>query len=139
MSAETDRHPQGLIASVRKIFRAAVLHIRLLVELAVSECGDVVEDYIYAIGFLLFAVVSLIFGYLLLMVFTAVLFVHLLGFAWLWVVVLVMAFLHIAATVVCVWQFKKKIVRPVLTRTIAEVRKDLDLLAEGGDKEFFDT
>jgi uncharacterized membrane protein YqjE len=102
-------------------------HIQAMAALAGLEAREAASLYLWAVIFLVLALIFVIFGYAFLILFVAFALAALLELSWIWIT-LGLALLHVAGAALCLFLVKARIKSPVFTATSAELRKDFESL-----------
>jgi uncharacterized membrane protein YqjE len=102
-------------------------HIQSLLELAGLEGREALALYVRLAVMLVAALIFLVFGYVLALLFFAFLIAHLFGISWIWIT-LGLAVLHLLVTFLCASHVRTHMRSPVFTATSAELRKDFEAL-----------
>jgi uncharacterized membrane protein YqjE len=118
--------PRGVLAELLGFIASFGEHVQALVALAGLESREAAGVYLRVFIALGIALVLLLFGYLLALIFVAFA-VALLGVDWIWIA-LGLAALHFAGAAVCVFYLKARLKTPVFPTTSAELQRDFAAL-----------
>ncbi len=118
---------RGFVGELLSLWGSGGRHICAIIELAGLEGREALALYLRLAVMLFAAVVFLVFGYLLILLFVAFLAALLFGVSWLWIS-LGLALLHFLVAFLCASHVRRHMRAPVFTSTSAEIRKDLDSL-----------
>lgn len=122
------RDPQrGLLGEVLNFLSSFGEHIQALVALAGLESREAAGVYLRALIALGAALILLIFGYLLALLFVAFAVALLTGVEWIWIS-LGLAVLHFVLAAACALYLKARLKSPVFTATSAELQRDFAAL-----------
>ncbi|MEX1119152.1 MAG: phage holin family protein [Terrimicrobiaceae bacterium] len=128
--SETSTPPQnsrGLTAGFLSFWGSAGRHVLAVVELAGIESKEAIALYVRLAVMLVAALIFLIFGYFLALLFVVFLIATIFGISWLWIF-LGLALLHFLLAFVCATHVRTHLKTPVFASTSAEIRKDLESL-----------
>ena len=128
-SAHGQESPRGLWAELLGLTGSFGRHIQALVALAGIEGKEAAALYLRVAIAVGAALVLLLFGYLLLLLFVAFLLATVFQIAWMWIA-LGLGVLHLIGVAGCVFYAKEKLKSPVFTETSVELRKDFNSLKE---------
>ncbi len=127
MSENSAQTPRGLMVEVLSLWGSAGRHIQALLELAGLEGREALALYVRLAVMLVAALIFLVFGYVLALLFFAFLIAHLFGISWIWIT-LGLAVLHFLVTFLCASHVRTHMRSPVFTATSAELRRDFEAL-----------
>lgn len=113
----------GLAAAALRGFGSLLRHLQALGALAQFEAREASLQYLKVFVYAILAVLFLAFGYVSFLLFVSFLLGGLFGISWLWIT-LGLTLLHLALLLVCAWQIRHGIQRPVFTATAEEFRRD---------------
>lgn len=114
---------RGLAAELMNFFSSLGEHVQALVALASLESKEAAGVYVRALIAVAVALVLLLFGYLLSVIFVAFAIAKLFQVDWIWIS-LGLAVLHFLGVAGCLLYLKAKIKTPVFTSTSAELSRD---------------
>ncbi len=118
---------RGVVAELLNFAASLGQHVQHLVALASLESKEAAGVYIRALIALGAALILLVFGYLLSLIFVAFLLAQVFGIAWLWIC-LGLAVAHLLGVLACGLYIRARIKSPVFTATTAEMQRDLEAL-----------
>lgn len=118
---------RGVLAELLNFLSSFGEHLQALVALAGLESREAAGVYVRALIALVVALILLVFGYLLALLFVAFAVAHLFAVAWIWIA-LGLAVLHFLGVAGCVFYLKTKLKSPVFTATSAELQRDFTAL-----------
>lgn len=127
MDTDNARTPRGLTASVLSLGGSLGRHAQSLAELASTEGKEALALYLRLAIMLGAAVVCLVFGYVLALLFVAFLAASLFGIAWIWIT-LVLCLLHLLVAFLCASHVRRCYRSPVFEATRSELKKDFETL-----------
>jgi len=118
---------QGFFAELMNFAGSLGRHFQTLFALAGLEGREAAGIYLRVVAVFAIALVFAVFGYLLTLIFLALLLAVLFGVGFLWIT-LAFAIFHLAAAALCLFYIKSNIGAPVFQATSAELRKDFESL-----------
>jgi len=118
---------RGIFAEFLNFFSSFGEHIQALVALAGLESREAAGIYIRALIALGAALVCLVFGYLLSLIFIAFALEALFHWRWIWIT-MGLAVVHFAGVAGCILYLKSRLKSPVFTATSAELQRDFAAL-----------
>lgn len=119
--------PQGFIAELMNFAGSLGRHFQTLFALAGLEGKEAAAIYLRVVAVFVAALVFAIFGYILTLLFLALLLAVVFGVNFLWIS-LGFAVFHLLAAALCVFYVKSNLGAPVFTATSAELKKDFESL-----------
>lgn len=122
-----DRPARGLAANVLSLGGSLGRHVQALVELAGVESREALALYLRLAVMLGAALIFLVFGYVLLLLFISFLFAAVFGIPWVWIS-LALALIHFLVAFICANHVRCHMRSPVFEATRAELRKDFEQL-----------
>jgi len=128
-SAHGHESPRGLWAELLGLTGSFGRHIQALVALAGLEGREAAALYLRVAIAGVAALVLLLFGYLLLLLFVAFCLATFFKIDWMWIT-LGLGILHLIGVAGCAFFIQEKLKSPVFTETSAELRKDFHSLKE---------
>lgn len=117
----------GILAELLNFLSSFGEHIQALVALAGLESREAAGIYVRALIALIIALVALLFGYLLSLIFVAFALEALFHWRWIWIT-LGLAVAHFAGVAGCLLYLKSRLKSPVFTATSVELKRDFDAL-----------
>jgi uncharacterized membrane protein YqjE len=121
---ETNR---GILAELLNFFSSFGEHLQALVTLAGLESREAAGIYLRALVAVIAALVLLLFGYLLTLIFVAFALAALFHWDWIWIS-LGLAVVHFLLVGGCLLYLKARLKSPVFTATSAELQRDFAAL-----------
>jgi uncharacterized membrane protein YqjE len=118
---------RGILAELLNFLSSFGEHIQALVALAGLESREAAGVYIRALVALGAALVLLMFGYLLMLIFVAFALAALFHWDWIWIA-LGLAVAHFLGVAGCLLYLKARLKSPVFTATSAELQRDFAAL-----------
>jgi len=118
---------RGVLAELLNFLSSFGEHVQALVALAGLESREAAGVYLRALIALGAALVLLIFGYLLLLLFVAFALAMFCHIEWIWIS-LGLAVLHFLGVAGCAFYLKARLKSPVFTATSAELQRDFTAL-----------
>ncbi len=118
---------RGVAAELLKFLSSFGEHLQALFALAGLESREAAGVYVRALIALGVALILLIFGYLLTLIFVAFAVAHLFRMDWIWIS-LGLGILHFLGVAACLVYLKTKLKSPVFTATSAELQRDFAAL-----------
>lgn len=115
------------MVEILSLWGSAGRHIQALVELAGLEGREALALYLRLAVMLVAALIFLVFGYVLILLFFAFLIAHLFGISWIWIT-LALALIHFLVTFLCATHVRTHMRSPVFAATSAELRRDFEAL-----------
>ncbi len=127
MPESTTSPPQsrGLTAGLLSFWGSAGRHVLAVVELAGIEGKEAIALYVRLAVMLIAALIFLVFGYFLALLFVVFLIATIFGVSWLWIF-LGLGLLHFLLAFLCATHVRTHMKTPVFAATTAEIRKDLE-------------
>lgn len=122
-----DRRARGLVGDLLSLGGSLGRHVQALVELAGVESREALALYLRLAVMLGAALVFLVFGYVLLLLFISFLCAAVFGISWVWIS-LALAVLHFLVAFVCANHVRTHMKSPVFESTRAELRRDFEQL-----------
>ncbi len=122
------QNSRGLTAGLLSFWGSAGRHVMAVVELAGIEGKEAAGLYVRLAVMLIAALIFLVFGYFLMLLFVVFLIGTLFGLAWFWIFLGLLALLHFLVAFLCATHVKRHLKTPVFAATSAEIRKDLESL-----------
>lgn len=113
----------GILAELLNFLSSFGEHVQALVALAGLESREAAGIYVRALVALVAALILLVFGYLLLVIFVAFALAALFHWQWIWIT-LGLAVAHFLGVAGCLLYLKSRIKLPVFTATSAELQRD---------------
>ena len=118
---------RGILAELLNFLSSFGEHIQSLVALAGLESREAAGIYIRALIAVVIALVLLLFGYLLALIFVAFALAALCHWDWIWIS-LGLAVLHFAGVAGCLLYLQARLKSPVFTATSTELKRDFAAL-----------
>lgn len=122
-----DRPSRGLVADFLSLGGSIGRHVQALVELAGMEGREAMALYLRLAIMLGAALVFLVFGYVLILIFISFVCAAMFGISWIWIS-LVLAVLHFLVAYICASHVRNHMKSPVFESTRAELRRDFEQL-----------
>lgn len=118
---------RGLLGELQSLWHSVGCHLQALGELAGYEGREAGALYLRLAVVLVAALLCLLFGYVLLLVFLAFLVSAMFCVSWLWIT-LVLGILHLLAGTLGALHMKRRLRTPLFASTRAILQSDLDAL-----------
>ncbi len=126
-SADARETPQGVIPELVRFAGSSGRHVQGLLQLAGLETKEAALVGLRLLILLIAAIVSAIFGYVLVLFFIAFLLAFAFQISWIWIS-LGLAVLHFVAVAVCAILAKNSLRTPVFKATAVELKRDFDAM-----------
>jgi Predicted membrane protein len=118
---------RGILAELLNFLSSLGEHLQALLALAGLEGREAAGIYLRAVVALVAALILLLVGYLLAVIFVAFALAALFHWDWIWIS-LALAAAHFLGVAGCLWYFKSRVKSPVFTSTSAELKRDFAAL-----------
>jgi uncharacterized membrane protein YqjE len=117
----------GVVPELRALAGSVLQYAIGLISLAGWEAREAGTHLLRLILILLGALFLLLVGYLFLLLFFVFFLSRWLGVEWVWIA-LTLAGVHGGTGLVGLWRFSRAICKPVFSSTLAEIKKDIEIL-----------